>query len=67
MNNDSFEVEELNNISENKENINFLKKFRDNYQSDNENNKKQRQIRSNIISCPKKLKKELRNNHKNIF
>ncbi len=63
INNDSFDVEDINNISENKENINFLKKFRDDYQSDNENNKRPRQIRSNIISCPKTLKKQLRSNN----
>ena len=62
MNNDSYDMDGLNNISENKENINFLKKFREGYESDLENNKKQRQIKSNIILCPKNLKKELRSN-----
>ena len=60
MNSDSYDMDRLNNISENKENINFLKKFKESYESDTENSKKPRQIKSNIISSPQKLKKQLR-------
>lgn len=62
MHDDSFVRTEMNNISENKGNINFLKKFKEDYPSDPENKKKHRQIKSNIILCPKKLNKELRTN-----
>ena len=61
--NDSFEKIDLNNISENIGNINFIKKFKDNYQSDVEDNKnKHKKVKSNIIVSPQKLKKELKKN-----
>ena len=64
--NDSFEKIDLNNISENIGNMNFIKKFKDNYQSDLEENKnKHKKVKSNIIVSShklKKLKKELKKN-----
>ena len=67
FNNDSFENINLNDKSENKENINFIKKFKDNYKSEpEENKKKKKKVQSNIIFNSKKLKKELKGNkHKN--
>ena len=61
FNNDSFENTNLNDRSENKGNINFIKKFKDNYQSEPEENKKRKKkVKSNIIFNSKKLKKELK-------
>ena len=61
--NDSFEKKENNNVSEYKKNINFLKKFKDNYESDPEENKKRRKrVKSNTIIVSKKLKKDLKGN-----
>ena len=63
INDDSFDKIDLNNISENKGNINFIKKFKDNYQSDLEERiKKHKKVKSNIVFAPKKLKKELKGN-----
>ena len=60
-NNDSFEKVELNNISENKDNINFIKKFKDNYPSDPEDKKNhKKKVKSNIIAASKNLKNEIR-------
>ena len=59
--NESIEKVDLNNISENKGQINFLKKFNDNYQSEiEESKKKKKQVNSNIITNTKKLKKKLK-------
>ena len=64
--NDSFEKMDLNNISDNINNINFLKKFKGNYPSEPEDNKDNPQkVKSNITSS-KKFKKDIKSSkHKN--
>ena len=62
-NNDTNDKIDLNNISENKENINFIKKFKDNYSSDPEDfKKKKKKVKSNIVMHSKKWKNEIKKN-----
>ena len=59
--NESMEKINFNNISENKGQLNFIKKFNDNYQSELEEcKKKHKQVNSNIIKNSKLLKKKLK-------
>ena len=64
--NDSFDKMDLNNISDNINNINFLQKFKGNYPSEPEDNKDNPQkVKSNITSS-KKFKKDIKSSkHKN--
>ena len=58
--------ENLNNISENKGHLNFLRKFKENYQSElEEMKKKKKNVNSNIITNSNRLKKTLKD-QKNI-
>jgi hypothetical protein len=64
--NETMEKINFNNISENKGQLNFIKKFNDNYQSELEEcKKKHKQVNSNIIKNSKVLKKKLKE-QKNI-
>ena len=61
LNDYSTDNADVNNISENRGDLNFIKKFKDNYQSDVEERiKKHNKVKSNIVLAPKKLKKELK-------
>ena len=61
LNDYSTDNPDINNISENRGDFNFIKKFKDNYQSDVEERiKKHNKVKSNIVLAPKKLKKELK-------